>query len=824
MQKRRQRLELAHERARSHPHALHAPRGYSIAEEKGGRMRRPTAIMRSNVEVARLMAVPGSKQRQLSHDEYGYGEEAPQHLSTTRHKRAEAADEAHGGGGAAAHGTNGQTTQAPSGEPPLSAKRDRSGGARSGGGRPSGGARHGGSNVHGRAVPLPIVQAVPSVLTEPVLVITNATIQAILPAGVHEELPGVQRRVVSGVIVRSGASGAGGSGSGAGSGAGAGAGAAGSTAGGAAVGGAAVGGAVGTAAAAGSSADASALKRKRRPPGWLAGHENGDEGGGDDEAADASAAASGASPTTPFAAGGGGGGGHDRPRPPKKRPIISVYATLINAQRDAPPPAHLVVTPCAVAVLGVLPPPSSRSRGPMPPPLAASASSGSHLSERSPGGRHNKDSGDKGHGSADARSLEKRRLHKESSRESSKEAVGEDAFQIELASPRIIEVVRAKEIHLPQWRVLPPHLIPEPLGEAWAPRHRATLKEGRTGKAPGRSGSTSSIGSAGGDAGGAAASSGSGTHAAAAAAAALAGDAGDADEDEEDGIDDDVYERRHARTLERAIAAARSVALALFQKERQKQQSHHSSGGADGKAGEGAPVRTMTEEDEWRFRPSELAALCAAQRMGLDGDAPAADGDAGGGAGGAAAGFFGRMGGNSGGRDKKDEDAEGDAKGAAGAAVEPISQNPSDVDLLRMSMDSVDAEASTAADAADAVDAADAEDEVDEHLPTSAAAEGDDADAEAVDLEDEDEDNANIALVNVGDVEDADVAGDDMHGANGVNIHGANGVDATTGEESDVVRDDDGDGEAAEDQGAEALHGSKRALMEVDDPSHQAAA
>ena len=113
MQKRRQRLELAHERARSHPHALHAPRGYSIAEEKGGRMRRPTAIMRSNVEVARLMAVPGSKQRQLSQDEYGYGEEAPQHLSTTRHKRAEAADEAHGGGGAAAHGTNGQTTQAP---------------------------------------------------------------------------------------------------------------------------------------------------------------------------------------------------------------------------------------------------------------------------------------------------------------------------------------------------------------------------------------------------------------------------------------------------------------------------------------------------------------------------------------------------------------------------------------------------------------------------------------------------------------------------------------------------------------------------------------
>ena len=48
----------------------------------------------------------------------------------------------------------------------------------------------------------------------------------------------------------------------------------------------AVGGAVdtaGTAAAAGSSADASALKRKRQPPGRLADSENGDEGGDVDE-------------------------------------------------------------------------------------------------------------------------------------------------------------------------------------------------------------------------------------------------------------------------------------------------------------------------------------------------------------------------------------------------------------------------------------------------------------------------------------------------------------------------------------------------------------
>ena len=103
-------------------------------------------------------------------------------------------------------------------------------------------------------------------------------------------------------------------------------------------------------------------------------------------------------------------------------------------------------------------------------------------------------------------------------------------------------------------------------------------------------------------------------------------------------------------------------------------------------------------------------------------------------------------------------------------------------------------------------------------MPTSAAAECDYADAEAAELEDMDEDKSNTAMANVEDVEDADVAGEDMHGVNC--------VDATTGEESDVVRDDDGDGEAAEDQGAEALHGSKRTgtLMQVDDPSNQAAA
>ena len=45
------------------------------------RMRRPTAIMRANVEVARYMGVPGSRQRHLSADEVEADRPQPQHLS-----------------------------------------------------------------------------------------------------------------------------------------------------------------------------------------------------------------------------------------------------------------------------------------------------------------------------------------------------------------------------------------------------------------------------------------------------------------------------------------------------------------------------------------------------------------------------------------------------------------------------------------------------------------------------------------------------------------------------------------------------------------------
>lgn len=94
------------------------------------------------------------------------------------------------------------------------------------------------------------------------------------------------------------------------------------------------------------------------------------------------------------------------------------------------------------------------------------------------------------------------------------EAVAEDAFQVyvgDLPSPRIIEVVRPKELQVPQWRRI---------------------------------------------------------------ASPCRGEDGNLDDDaesSEDDIADETYERRHLRTLERAITAARTVARKLAAQERQKQ-------------------------------------------------------------------------------------------------------------------------------------------------------------------------------------------------------------------------------------------------------------
>ena len=533
MQNRRQRLELAPSR-RQQQQQLPGHR-YSIAEEKGGRMRRPTAIMRANVEVARLMGMPGSKQRNLSQDDMTQEEEAPQHLSTTRSKKCEnvvvnpitSTDHHNITDGAPPSSSSCHSDGGPQSaiKSHVEDKRDRSGGSRSVSGRSSGGSRHGISHSQAaRPVPLPVVQAMPPALGEQPLVLTNVSVQAIisatLPTSELTSTTAMNGRPIQGVLVR----------------------------------------------AASNVVDVNPHKRKRRPPGWLAEHEQGEEELMDDDEEDLQAPTSAAAPSDKR---------RNAETANKKRPIACVSASVCsNADEDE----HGLVqsVPCAVAVLGVLPPAAARSRGSMPPPVATSTSI---MSERSPKSRqHSSSSNDK---------ERERKLQRDSSRDG-KEAVGEDAYQIsfgDLPSPRMIEVVRAKEIHLPQWRLLPMELVPAPLLSGWVPPRRATEhSKDRRG----------------------------GTHTKSRRIRSHAG--GDEDISEvhsnEDRGDDELYERRHVRTLERAIAAARSVARMLAQKERQKQQQATS----DGKPGDGP--RNLTEEEEWRFRPSELAALCAAQRMG----------------------------------------------------------------------------------------------------------------------------------------------------------------------------------------------------------------
>merc|ERR1719272_183971 len=52
------------------------------------RVRRPTAIMRQNVEVARMMGVPGTRQKHISHEALGEDKPTPQHLSRPKERPA----------------------------------------------------------------------------------------------------------------------------------------------------------------------------------------------------------------------------------------------------------------------------------------------------------------------------------------------------------------------------------------------------------------------------------------------------------------------------------------------------------------------------------------------------------------------------------------------------------------------------------------------------------------------------------------------------------------------------------------------------------------
>ena len=292
----------------------------------------------------------------------------------------------------------------------------------------------------------------------------------------------------------------------------------------------------------------------------------------------------------------------DRPAPQKRRrAVAAVTASLSDSKRAAAGHGRTVAR---VGVLGIVAPrpvrtPSSSSNAALMPPPS---------SEKSPRPRTTPSSREKHEGS-DKRDRQWREREEAS-----------EAFQIhfgDLPSPRCIEVVRPKQVMLPGWRILPP-----------------------SGAGSGGSGCLGVESCSG-------VESGSEVEA-------------HAGEGETYDTSDAAYERRHARTLERAISAARAVARAMATQERQR---HQSSGGAPPCESQRGPTAAEVAAEEWRFRPSELAALCAAAKMEWPeaDDASVSDTDAAA-TKAATAGFFGTGGANRG--------ADGDAKRAADTSAD----------------------------------------------------------------------------------------------------------------------------------------------------------
>ena len=461
---------------------------------------RPTAIMRQNVEVARMMGVPGTKQKHLNADAMGGVEEKPQHLSSSRPRdrtpKGAAPDRprqpnqytyaglagssaCNGSGGAGPGGSSGSRSKRPVDTSPRCA------------------------STSGQKRSLPVISSLPAGFgADNGGPITGATVQLVLAEGAPLPVLPAQvlplRRVAATIVT----------------------------------------------------ADPKDGKRKRRPPGWLEGHEQqGEEHVSEDETE--------AAPV---------------PLPMKRKrssPAVNVvHATLVDAKQSASAAAaDGSSVQCVVTILGI-----------------ASQSGSGGRSDRSPH-EHAREPTP----SSAERSPRPRASSEPSSARKERESSGDDAFQVyfgDLPSPRMIEVVKAKEVQLPSWRALP---------NRGAPQASQTLGRGARN-----------------------------------AASAPADDGESSDED----TSDEVFERRHNRALERAVAAAKEWAAEMAQKERQKSSGAQSN--ADG--GETG--------EEWRFRPSELAALCYAATRTFSGNS--GDGDASRGGRGSFAGFFGSGGANRG--------------------------------------------------------------------------------------------------------------------------------------------------------------------------------
>jgi hypothetical protein len=442
------------------------------------RVRRPTAIMRQNVEVARMMGVPGTRQKHISHDAMGEDTPAPQHLS--RLKERPAPERSRAVAPARTHASK-ETIKEASKE---------AGGGGGGGGGSSAGVGGGGGGGHRekpskepspvvtssggglkQARSLPVLSQLPPTCIDEGTPITLATVQAVLDAGTSMPVlpvPSLPLRRVQGSVLAT---------------------------------------------------EPSDGKRKRRPPGWLDGHtQEGDNDNSDEEGGVAAAAAAAA--TTVLLT----------PRPvqliadtkrSKLSPAVNVvHATMIDSRHTS---AAADGGGCGsggaqytITILGIASQSVNEARYKAEPTTPNPSST-----ERSPR----------------MRASEPSAWRKERDRQE------DDNFQVyfgDLPSPRVIEVVKPKEVQLPSWRVI------------------ATAETRR----------------------------------------AAAGDSGSSDED----TNDAVFQCRHNRALERAVAAARVWASEMARKERSS-HGHHGSCKPDGEGGAG---------EEWRHRPSELAALCYA--------------------------------------------------------------------------------------------------------------------------------------------------------------------------------------------------------------------
>jgi len=420
-------------------------------------------------------------------------------------------------------------------------------------------------------------------------------------------------------------------------------------------------------------------KRRRRPPNWLVEQETFDGDDGTEDGAEQAgprrkraASISSVEASLSHPAGKGAGSAASGGSCGTRRVSVFLHGVLPSScgtaqQRTRAPSA------ASMAVTSAL----------MPPPIATSSSASPRLKGQStPHSAH----------ASSRKSL------------SSQKQDAIDAFQIhfgDLPSPRMIEVVRPKEVVLPGWRIIgsgpdragsalkpapraseasssastrpPPQraaVVPKPLSSlplaaaAHAPASAcdtAVTPSAATKAASSVSdeaaGPTSAERSTGADK---PASSQSvalpppclANGGAAVVSLAVEGES-ESDESEGDDTADAMYEQRHTRTLERAIAAARAVSRAMALQERMR-----TNGCGD------SPKAEPTLEEEWRFRPSELAALCAAATMSF----PSNGASAGGGAKPASstAGFFGLGGANRGADTNDGSNATGEPNGDAG--------------------------------------------------------------------------------------------------------------------------------------------------------------